>query len=209
MTLCTMSLSAQEVVITESRSRPAFRARCLRLAPQNPRWADLSGSASFESSDRSLPTALGPSATLTRLASRFALPPRKPSGARLARRDFAAWAAARALRTPVATTAPAARLSPAGPKSPTPHLRRRLSAVPALERPRARPRSGRGGVNMYLFLVHVKDYFQAQGMVRDAARRAAPHHEAVRGAALPAAPQRNAKRRRGAQRESFPSSGNG
>ena len=89
---------------------------------------------------------------------RTTLPPKVPRDARSARRDLAAWAAVRALRTPATATAPAepslaARFSP---KSPTPHLQRRLPAVPALERPRARPRMGRGELYLYSYRNFVK-----------------------------------------------------
>jgi len=60
---------------------------------------------------------------------------------RLANRDHTAWAAARALRNAQCGHR-ANRPGVPGPvpKPAVPHLRRRRSVVPALERPRARPR---------------------------------------------------------------------
>ena len=103
-----------------------------------------------------LPTASGSSAMPFAIGLAPGIAAKRTRDARLAHRDQAAWAAATALRTPVTATAPAVRLAPADPRSPAPHLRRRLPAVPALERPRARPRMGRGDMN----IVRIWEYCQ-------------------------------------------------
>ena len=77
----------------KSAISPASRARCLKPAPHDPRWTDLSG---FRPHRRgSLSTASGASACLGGWHRRYDMPPRAPGDARLARRDRAASAAGR------------------------------------------------------------------------------------------------------------------
>ena len=82
---------------------------------------------------------------------------RRSSGdARLAHRDPAAWAAARGLANPPRGHRPNRPGCPRSePRGLAAHLRRRPPAVPALERPRARPRMGRGGRN----IVYTWDFY--------------------------------------------------
>ncbi len=107
----------------KSAGRPASRARRLRLAPRGPRWA-----YPFRR-QRRLPTAAGPgSAAGGRYRRSERLCHRGPSGARLARRDRAAW-----------TSGERCALGTAGrPPHPLPHHE-------ALSR---RPPSGQGDRNI-------------------------------------------------------------
>ncbi len=125
--------------------RPAFRARCLRLAPRDPRWAVFRGRP-LHRQDRPPHRAGDHGSAWRSVRAVRHCRRRSPPDAQQAHRDPAAWAAVRALRTPKTRPPHQPRGSrPFSPKSPTPYLRRRLPAVPALERPRARPRMGRGG----------------------------------------------------------------
>ena len=171
MTLCTMSFECTGGSNHGEPTRPAFRARCLRLAPRDPRW-----DYHFRSCLRpDLPTAMrthGASGGRSRRMKRRRKSP-VTRGQRAGTSQLGPpW---RALRTPATATAPAnpslaARFSP---RSPTPYLRRRLPAVPALERPRARPRMGRGEAHMRLLFLDVKEYFHAL-LLRSSPRRRGP-----------------------------------
>ena len=72
-----------------NRKTPAFRARCLRLAPQDPRWAYRFRQPSFWD-----PAASPPLEGMTAAGAKACVPlrPPRPCDARLARRDRAAWA---------------------------------------------------------------------------------------------------------------------
>jgi len=118
-----------------------------RLAPRDPRWANLSGFLPLRARKpthrcrvrrmRSQYDAACASAVISLVT------PRRWS------RDHATWAAGARLRDASPATAPTVRMSPDRSRS----LHRRISAgtapvVPALERPRARPRMGRGARNI-------------------------------------------------------------
>jgi hypothetical protein len=66
----------------KSAISPASRARCLKPAPHDPRWTDLSGSAPLADRDQCLSTAAGASTCLGGWHRRYDMPPRAPSDAR-------------------------------------------------------------------------------------------------------------------------------
>jgi hypothetical protein len=111
---------------------PASRARCLRLAPRDPRWADLSGFTPTHRFRVLQHLTVGHRGTMLRR--------RTPGDARLAHRDHAAWAAVRGLRRPhhrhrpnppgCPRTGPAAgaSASPLPPPRSSPHSRRPMNA---------------------------------------------------------------------------------
>ena len=112
----------------KSAISPASRARCLKPAPHDPRWTDLSG---FRPRRRgSLSTASGTSACLGGWHRRYDMPPRAPGDARLARRDRAASAVATRVCVlhPFATTAPDPHLQDASGRRPSWIEARTLSA---------------------------------------------------------------------------------
>src|ERR1700693_4217474 len=152
MTLCQESKHDTGKVITECRSLPAFRARCLRLAPQDPRWAYLSGSVPYRGSKPThrcgllgnadaIGIALGVAAKRAQWRAAGA-----PGPCGLGRRAVAA-SAHRGHRP---SRLLGFRPKP-GPKSPPPHLRRRPLVVPALERPRARALDRDEAARIYAF----------------------------------------------------------
>ena len=114
------------------------RAVFNRLAPQNPRWADLSGAVPFFVRVQRLPTAVGTEQHLAVGSAVRRCIRRSTGDARLAHRDPAAWAAARGLANPPRGHRPnrpgCPRSDPGGLAA---HLRRRLRPSPhlsALER---------------------------------------------------------------------------
>ena len=121
------------------------RAVFNRLAPHDPRWADLSGAVPFShvSGSSAYPPLKGLGRSI-RAREADARPP-YPCDPRLAGRDHAAWAAVRGLRIRITATAPTGRMSPNRSRK----TRQRISAAalrpsPRFERPRARHRVGRG-----------------------------------------------------------------
>ena len=125
------------------------RAVFNRLAPHDPRWADLSGAVPFShvSGSSAYPPLKGLGRSI-RAREADARPP-YPCDPRLAGRDHAAWAAVRGLRIRITATAPTGRMSP--------NRSRRLgsaSPLPPSGRPRTqdasreRPRVGRGDMTI-------------------------------------------------------------
>jgi hypothetical protein len=132
---------------------PASRARCLRLAPWDPRWSDFSGTVPFShfSGSRTYPplwdlagaNAVGRCERIDRPIPWHTAGAPGPHG--LGRRD--GWCV-----PPAAATAPTgpdvSGAGPEGPRgaSPPPHLQ----PSPRFERPRARPRGTGRIVNIFL-----------------------------------------------------------
>ena len=126
-----VSRSAQAVAYRRKPGSPASRARCLRLAPCDPRWADRFKLPLGEAGCRELIHRCG-----TGLCAR------PYGGARVraamsrvtrgtARRDHTTWAAQRCRVASVTATASARRsLTRQTPKTAAPNLRRRSSAAP-------------------------------------------------------------------------------
>src|SRR5215203_4930528 len=92
--LCTSGKSAQAVSYRRKPGSPASRARCLRLAPRDPRWADRFklplGEAGHQELTHRYRTALARTVWCSTRSGRHV-----PSEARPALRDHTAWAAAR------------------------------------------------------------------------------------------------------------------
>ncbi len=126
MTLCTMSLKCTGGSNHEEPARPAFRARCLRLAPRDPRWAYHFRPCSFRR--QGLSTASGThdaSGGRSRRTTR-----RRKSPVTRGRRIGTSRLGPprRALRTPATATAPA-NPGLVGPFQPEEARRRISSAV--------------------------------------------------------------------------------
>ena len=102
----------------KSAMSPASRARCLKPAPHDPRWTDLSGA--FAHAKRAYPPLFGATACLAVGTAVRHATDKPPGDARLAHRDRVASAAA----------ARVCVLHPAATTAPDPHHPRRLRKAP-------------------------------------------------------------------------------